>query len=76
MLFCKLVVLILGMNCVKDLGVTEIFKQITFEKVWGRVKIKKPFPEVIIHKTLETNRIHLKYCTTGKVQYVFLGDSY
>ena len=43
MLFCKLVTLILGWNCVKDLTVTKIVKLIKFEGTWGDLEAKNCF---------------------------------
>ena len=40
-LFCKLIAVILGLNCVKGLTVTKIFKKIKFEGVLGELESKK-----------------------------------
>ena len=39
-LFCILVALILGWNCVKGLRVTNIVKKINWEEVWGELEAK------------------------------------
>ena len=39
-LFCKLVALILGQNCIKLVRVTKIVKQLKFQGSWWRVKAK------------------------------------
>ena len=39
----------------KGLRVTIIFKEITFQGVWGELEAKKLFPETIIHKIFKTN---------------------
>ena len=39
-LFCNLVALILGLNCIKGLRVTKIVKQIKFEGVCGELGAK------------------------------------
>ena len=39
----------------------------------GLVRIKENFPETMTHKIFETNSsFHVKYCTTGKVQFLSL----
>ena len=40
-LFCILVALILGWNCVKGLRVKNIVKKINWEEVWGELEAKK-----------------------------------
>ena len=40
-LFCHSIVLILGLNSVKDLRVTKNVKGIKFERVWGELESKK-----------------------------------
>ena len=71
-LFCIVVALTLGWNCVKGLRVTKIVKQIKFKGVRGQVRSKKLFAETTIHKILETNSsFYVKQCTTGKVQFLF-----
>ena len=42
-LFCKLVALILGKNCVKSLRVPKTVKQIKFKGVWGELEAKNCF---------------------------------
>ena len=37
--FCKLVALILGEKCVKDLKITKIVKQIKFKGTWGMLDV-------------------------------------
>ena len=45
----------------KGLRVIKNVKEITFEGVWGRIRIKKKFPETITHKIFETNSsFHVK----------------
>ena len=68
-LFCKLISLILGQNCMKDVKVTKIANEIKLEVVWGELEAKKQlFPETMIHKKLQTNSsFHIKERTTGKV---------
>ena len=39
----------------KAVRVTKIVKEIKFEGVLGRVRIKKAFPETISYKIFETN---------------------
>ena len=74
-LFCKLVALILGQNCVKDLSVTKIVKQIKFEGGLRWVGSKNLFPETIIHKIFETNSsFHLKQCTSFHVKQRTMGE--
>ena len=41
--FCNLFARNLGLNCVKGLRVTKIFKQIKFEVVWGKLAAKLCF---------------------------------
>ena len=53
--FCNLIALILGQNSVEGLRVTKTFKEIKFEGVWGRAKIRKMFPETMIDNIFETN---------------------
>ena len=42
-LFCKLVALNLGQNCVKDIKVTKIVKQIKFQGTWAILEAKNYF---------------------------------
>ena len=59
-LFCNLVALSLGSNCVECLRVTKIAKETKFEEVWGNLE-EKVFLEVTIHKIFETNSsFHVK----------------
>ena len=52
-LFCKLISLILGQNCMKDVKVTKIANEIKLEVVWGELEAKKQlFLETMIHKKL------------------------
>ena len=39
-LFCKLVAIILGLNCLKGLKIFKIVKEIKFEEVWDKLKAK------------------------------------
>ena len=41
--FLKLITLILGENCAKELGVTKIIKQIKFEGTWGELEARNYF---------------------------------
>ena len=61
-LFYNLVAPILGWNCVKDLRVTKIVKQIKFEGVWDKLVAKLCFQiETIIQKIIEKNSgFHVK----------------
>ena len=52
-LFCKLVALILGKSCVKDLRVNKIVKQVMFKGVWRRLICQELFAETI-NKIFET----------------------
>lgn len=52
-LFYNLVAPILGWNCVKDLTVTNIAKQIKFEEILGKFEARN-FAETIIHNIFET----------------------
>ena len=55
-LFCKLVSLILGLNCVKELRVTKVVKQIKFKRTWGELEARNYFrrqaPTKYLTKTL------------------------
>ena len=52
--------------------VTKIVKKIKFERVWGRLRSKKMFPETIIYKIFGRNSsFHMKQGTTGKVLIKF-----
>ena len=42
-LFCKLVALILGYNCVEDHRFRKIVKQIKFEGGWGELEARNSF---------------------------------
>ena len=45
----------------KGLRVTKIVKEINFERVLGKLELKKRFIETTIHKTTETNTsLHVK----------------
>ena len=71
-LFCKLVALILGLNCIQVLRVTKIVKQIKFEGAWWKVRSKILFAERILAKIYQTNcSFFVKQHATGKVQFVF-----
>ena len=50
-----LIALILDQNYVKSLRVTNIVKEIKFERAWRELEAKKMFPEKTIHKLFETN---------------------
>ena len=39
-LFCNLVAVILGKNCVKGIRVKKIVKEIVFEEVWGKLEAR------------------------------------
>ena len=54
-LFRKFVTLTLGSNCVKDLGVTKIVKEIKFKGTWRKLEPKKNSPEATTEKLFEKN---------------------
>ena len=59
--FLKLNYSILVRNCVKELRVTKILKEISFEGVREEPQEKKLFSETIIHKIFKTiSRFHIK----------------
>ena len=71
-LFCKLVIWILGSNCVKGLRNTEIVKVIEFGRVSGKLIAKELFPETIVLKIFEINSsFHVKYRLMGNVKFRF-----
>ena len=50
----------------------KIIKGIMLEGFWGRVRIKKSFPETISHKKFQTNySSDIKKHSTRKVQLLF-----
>ena len=65
--YCNLIALTLVSDSAKELRVTKLSRKVSFNAPGG-VESKKVFPEIIIHKILETNsRFDAKYCTTRKV---------
>ena len=56
----------------KILKVTKIVKELKFKGVWGRIRIKKKFPETKSHKILEnSSRFHVEEHATGSLISVF-----
>ena len=51
-LFCLSIALMVGYNCVKELRVTKIVKEIKFERIWGWTRIKKCFQKQSFTKPL------------------------
>ena len=59
-LFCNLVALILGRNCVKDLRGSKILQN-QVSMGLEQVRSKKLFPKTIMDKMFETNSgVHMK----------------
>ena len=72
-LFCQLVALISGQNCIKVLRVTKSVKQIKFEGAWWSLKSKILFVEAILAKMPQSNcSFSVKQHPTRKVQFRFL----
>ena len=58
-LFRKLVTLILGWNCVKDLRVTKIVREIQFEETWGVLEAKNCFQRQALTKYLRKSLVFM-----------------
>ena len=66
-LFCNLIALILGENCVKRLRVTRIVKQIKFKRAWNDLEAKICFwRQTLVFMWNNT--------TTVKFQFLFLSS--
>ena len=67
-LFCDLIALLLGYNCVKSLRFTKIVKKVKLEGVWGEIEAKKCLRRQLFTKVFETSStFQVKKRTTGKV---------
>ena len=70
--FFKLFALFVAQNCVKGLRLGTIFPNKLNLKGHGQVRNKKLFLETIIHKVFAADSsFHVKWRTTGKVQFLF-----
>ena len=68
-LFCVLIALILGQNCVKGLRVTKTFKEIQFEEVRDQLEAKKCFRRQSFTKYL---RLTLVFMRTSALNEKFI----
>ena len=70
-LFCILVALILGWNCVKDIRVTRVVKQTKFEEVWGRLEVRNCFQRQPFAKYLRQTLVFM-WNSTLQEKFTFL----